>query len=51
MRKNKEKPHKYRKEPEDNFTPAFKALIDQLDGGGWQIITFEVDNHKEESRG
>ena len=50
MRKNKQKPQKRNKDSEDNFTPAFKALIEQIDGGGWQIVTFEVNN-KEESRG
>ncbi len=26
----------------DNLTPAFKALLDDLDEEEWQIVTFEL---------
>lgn len=33
---------KKKKQKEDNFTPALKALLKEIDGEDWQIVTFEV---------
>ncbi len=44
MDKKKEKPSKKK---EDNLTPAFKALLGQLDDEEWQIVTFEVEEDEE----
>ena len=44
MDKKKEKPSKKK---EDNLTPAFKALLGQLDVEEWQIVTFEVEEDEE----
>ncbi len=45
MDKKKEKTSKKK---EDNLTPAFKALLGQLDDEEWQIVTFEVEEDDEE---
>ncbi len=44
MDKKKEKTSKKK---EDNLTPAFKALLGQLDDEEWQIVTFEVEEDEE----
>lgn len=44
MDKKKEKTSKKK---EDNLTPAFKALLGQLDDEEWQIVTFEVEENEE----
>ena len=42
MPNKKAKSRKKTKEPEDNFAPALKALIEKIDGSEWQIVTFEI---------
>ncbi len=37
MAKKKRKQNK-----EDNFTPALKALLKEIDGEDWQMVTFEI---------
>ena len=44
MDKKKEKTSKKK---EDNLTPAFKALLGQLDDEEWQIVTFEVEEDED----
>ncbi len=35
------------KRKKDNLTPAFKALLDDLDEEEWQIVTFELYDENE----
>ena len=46
MRKNKAKSQKKTKENQDNFAPALKVLMEEIDGSEWQIVTFEVADRK-----
>ena len=40
----KKKKGKSPKKKEDNLAPAFKALLEKVDGEDWQIVTFEVED-------